>query len=136
MVELVWDERRRGTGQSASGVSLTVGENAHFSAGDLLSLGAAACLMDTFLALAEAARLPVLSYLSTAELVHDSDSSQPAHVRVRVYVATTSEAYRRQLEVLLTRARVASATGCLLGERLVVAGNCHVLADRAQATHS
>lgn len=120
MVELVWDATRRGTGRTASGASLAVGEDAHFSPADLVSLAAASCLMKTFLGLVEAANVPLLSYLSTADLTDDTSPGGRSRVHVRAFITTTSEDYRRQLETLVAQAHAASPIGCLLGDRLEV----------------
>lgn len=131
MVELVWDATRRGTGRTASGASLAVGADAHFSPADLVCLAAASCLMQTFLGLVEAAHVPLLSYLSTAELAEDAGPGGPGRVHVRTYLTTTSEEHRRQLEALVTRAHAASPICSLLGDRLDVSAEFHVLAARA-----
>jgi organic hydroperoxide reductase OsmC/OhrA len=132
MVELVWDASRRGTGRTASGASLAVGEDAHFSPADLVSLSAASCLMETFLGLAEAAKIPLLSYLSTAELEDDKAPNGRSRVRVRAYITTTSEDHRRQLEALVAQAHAASPIGCLLGDRLDVGAEFHVFRSPAR----
>lgn len=133
MVELVWDATRRGTAQTASGASLAVGEDARFSPGDLVSLAAASCLMKSFLALADASAVPLLSYLSTAELADELGPGRPARVHVRAYITTTSEDHRRQLEALVARARAASPIGCLLGDRLDLVSEFHVLSGAKEA---
>ena len=66
MIELVWDEERRGTGTTASGASLDVGDAAEWSPVDLLALAAAGCVMRTFLQVAAEEHVPVLGYLSTS----------------------------------------------------------------------
>jgi uncharacterized OsmC-like protein len=134
MVEVLWDATRRGTGRTASGASLAVGEDAHFSPADLVSLAAASCLMKTFLGLVESTALPVLSYLSTAELAEDPGRIGPAHVRVRAFITTTSEDHRRSLEALVARARALSPIGCLLGDRLDLVTEFHVLSGTAPRT--
>jgi organic hydroperoxide reductase OsmC/OhrA len=131
MVELVWDATRRGTGRAASGASLAVGEDAHFSPADLVSLAAASCLMKTFLGLAEAAHVPLLSYLSTAELAEDKGPGGRSQVRVRAYITTTSEEHRRQLDTLVAQAHAASPICCLLGDRVDVVAEFHVFLGSA-----
>jgi hypothetical protein len=66
MIELVWDEERRGSGACASGSSLNVGDAAEWSPTDLLALAVASCLMRTFLRVAAEEHVPVLGYVSTA----------------------------------------------------------------------
>lgn len=127
MVELVWDARQQGTGRGSSGTSLRVGAETHFSPEDLLGLAAAGCLMTTFLTLAEEASVPLLSYLSTAELVAGSVPGAPSRVRVRAYVTAATEADRERLERLVERTKAKSPIACLLGDRVEVLPEFRVL---------
>jgi uncharacterized OsmC-like protein len=73
MIELVWDDERRGSGTSASGSSLDVGDAAEWSPTDLPALAVASCLMRTFLRVAAEEHVPVLGYVSTASVEPRSD---------------------------------------------------------------
>jgi organic hydroperoxide reductase OsmC/OhrA len=133
MVELVWDARRQGTGRGSSGASLRVGVETHFSPEDLLGLAAAGCLMTTFIALAEGASAPLLSYLSTAEVVPGDPPDGPPRVRVRAYVTAATEDDRQRLEGLVERTKKSSPIACLLGDRVEVIPEFRVLAAPSRA---
>ena len=132
MIELVWDARREGTGRGASGAALRVGADTHFSPEDLLGLAAAGCLMKTFLTLAEEAALPLLSYLSTAELIQGEAPLRSPHIRVRTYVTAANEVDRQRLEALAKRATSTSPIACLLGDRVEVVPEVRVLAGASE----
>jgi len=127
MVEMVWDAERHGTGRTASGASLAIGDEAHFSPDDLVCLAAASCLMKTLLGMAEDEGVPLLSYLSTAELIRDAAESGSGRVRIRAYVSTDTDDDRRRLEALSERARTGSPIACLLGDRVEVVADVRVL---------
>ena len=133
MIELVWDARRQGTGRNTSGASLAVGDEAHFSPDDLVSLAAASCLMKSFLTLAAENKLPLLSYLSTSEVVHDDDARVPSRVRVRAYVVAANDTDRAGLEALVARAKAQSPVSRLLGDRVEVTFDVRVLSGAPPA---
>src|SRR5262245_48911893 len=66
--ETIWDGGRAGTGLSADGRALILGDPAGWRAEQLLLLAAEASFMDAFLAGAADVNLQVLGYLSSGHL--------------------------------------------------------------------
>ena len=128
MVELVWDAHRQGTGRAPSGASVHVGHDTHFTPEDLVGIAAASGLMTALLESADAAGVPVLSYLSTAEVVAGDRFEPRGHLRVRAFVTAANPADRARLEGLLELAKVKSPIACLLGDRLDFTLEARVLA--------
>ena len=116
MIELVWDAERTGTAVAASGASTRVGDEATFSPGDMMAMGASSCLMRTFLDLAARAHVRVLSYASTAEL--ESPPSGPPLLSVHAYLVASSDADRARLLELFADAQRQSSVCRLLDHRL------------------
>ena len=129
MIEFVWDEERRGTGTTASGASLDVGDAAEWSPVDLLALAAAGCVMRTFLQVAAEEHVPVLGYLSTS--VGASDEA-PSILVVPCIVVPTVIAEVAVL-VLMQQAVERSPVARLLADRLTVKPDVHQVASTAGA---
>lgn len=133
MIELVWDAGRLGTATGPSGMSVTVGEQAHFSPDDLLAMAAAGCLMRTFLRLAESAHLVVLSYAANARAEPACESGADPHVTVHAYVVAPSRADEVALAKLCDQSARTSPIIQLLGDRVTVTSEVRVLRETATA---
>lgn len=129
MIELVWDAGRLGTATAPSGMSVTVGEQAHFSPDDLLAMAAAGCLMRTFLRLAENAHLTVLSYAANARAEPACQSGADPHVTVHAYVVAPSRADEAALAKLCDESARNSPIVKLLGDRVTVTSEVRVLCE-------
>jgi uncharacterized OsmC-like protein len=125
MIELVWDEERLGTGTSASGASLGVGDGAEWSPTDLLALAVSGCLMRTFLRIAADEHVPVLGYVSTA-LVDATDEGPMLHVLPCIVVPTaaTTPAVLVSMQQAVMRSPVART----VAGRLTVRPDVHQVA--------
>ena len=130
MIELVWDEERRGTGTTASGASLDVGDAAEWSPVDLLALSVAGCVMRTFLQVAAEEHVPVLGYVSTSA-VEPSDEA-PSILVVPCIVVPTAVA-KVAVPVLMQQAVERSPVARLLADRLTVKPDVHQVASAAGA---
>lgn len=133
MIELVWDAGRLGTAVGPSGMSVTVGEQAHFSPDDLLAMAAASCLMRTFLRLAENAHLTVLSYAANARAEPACESGADAHITVHTYVVAPSRADESALAKLCDESVRKSPIVQLLGYRVTVTSEVRVLCETGAA---
>ncbi len=133
MIELVWDTARLGTATSPSGMTVTVGEEAHFSPDDLLALAAASCLMRTFLRLAEEDHAPILSYAATADAAPACESRAEAHVTVHAYLVTPSGGDADDLQVRFDRSVRVSPIARLLGDHVTVTSEMRVLSPADSA---
>jgi uncharacterized OsmC-like protein len=127
MIELVWDEIRRGTATSASGHTIAVGEQADFSPDDLLALATAACLMRTFLRLADEERAPLLSYAATARAAPACASNVRPHVTIHAYLLASSAADRASLTDRFARSVRLSPIARVLGDDITVTSEVRVL---------
>jgi organic hydroperoxide reductase OsmC/OhrA len=133
MIELVWDAGRLGTATSPTGMTVTVGEKAHFSPDDLLALSAASCLMRTFLRLAEEDHTPILSYVATARAAPACESNAEAHVTVHAYLVAASGDDVRDLQDRFDRSVRVSPIAQLLGDRITVTSEMRVLCPAESA---
>jgi organic hydroperoxide reductase OsmC/OhrA len=133
MIELVWDAERAGTATAPSGVSVTVGEDAHFAPDDLLAMSAASCLMRTFLRLAEEANLPILSYTATARTEFGCEDGDLPRVSIHTYLVAATNDEQRALQQLARRSVSLSPILQLLGDRAAVTSDVRVLYS-AEAT--
>jgi uncharacterized OsmC-like protein len=130
VIELVWDEERRGTGSSASGVSLGVGDAAEWSPTDLLALAVAGCVMRTFLRVAGEEHVPILGYVSTA-LVEPS-AGGPSVLVLPCVVVPTAVSTRAVLG-LMQQAVMRSPVAQTLAGRLIVRPEVRPVAPAAGA---
>jgi organic hydroperoxide reductase OsmC/OhrA len=126
MIELVWDAARLGTATAPSGASATVGEQGSFSPEDLIAMATAACLMRTFLRLADQAHIPILSYAATAHANISAPAGAP-HVAVHAYVVAPSCDDERDLMELSAESARLSPVAQLLGDRITIASDVRVL---------
>jgi organic hydroperoxide reductase OsmC/OhrA len=131
MVELVWDAKKRGTGRTEAGMSLTVGTRPQLSAEDLLGLATASCVMTTFLTVAEGAMLRPLSYLSTTEVETDSADRTFRRITVSAFVTAAEGTDRLELEAIFREATRRSPMARLLGDRVSATLDTHILCDAA-----
>lgn len=127
MVELVWDEHRRGTATSASGQTVAVGEHADFSPDDLLALATASCVMRTFLRLADEERAPLLSYAATARAAPACESDVRPHITIHAYLVAPSAADQKDLTDRFARSVILSPIARLLGPQVTVTSEVRVL---------
>jgi uncharacterized OsmC-like protein len=116
MIELIWDSGRLATTTAPSGASATVGEGADFTPDDLIAIAAAGCLMQTFLRLAEEARLPLLSYAATARVA--AGASALPRVVIRSFIVVAEPAVEGHVRDLLNQAYEASPVCRMLGDRV------------------
>lgn len=128
MVELVWDEDRLGTATGQSGISVSVGEAAHFSPDELLATAAASCLMRTFLRMADEAGIEVLGYSANAKASPACEADAAPAVAVHVYIVAPTEDARAGLLDLAGKSVRVSPIARLLGERLEATAEVRVLA--------
>lgn len=127
MIELVWDDERVGTATGTAGVSLSVGERAHFSPDELLASAAASCIMRTFLRMAGEAGVEVLSYASTASAAPACETDASPSVVVHSYIVAANEQARNDLATVAARSREASPIAKLLGDRLTFTANVRTI---------
>jgi organic hydroperoxide reductase OsmC/OhrA len=102
-----------------------VGDDASFSPDDLLAMAVSACLMRTFLGLAEAAQVSVPSYTSTATLEGAADLPR---VVLHSYLVTPSAAEGDRLRSLFEQARRSSPICGILGDRVACEAHVQVVA--------
>lgn len=112
MIELVWDSKKTGTVTSASGTTLVVGEDAPFSPEDLLAMAAATCFMRTFVGLAEADAVPILSFVATARV---EEAAGTPTIHIRSFVAAPVGRDGRVLDLLTRAARISPVCRMLEG---------------------
>jgi organic hydroperoxide reductase OsmC/OhrA len=127
MIELVWDDIRRGTATSSSGRTVAVGEQADFSPDDLLALAAATCLMRTFLRLATEEQAPLLSYAATARAAPACELDVRPHITIHAYLVAPSAADQRDLTDRFARSVTVSPIARLLDDVLTVTSEVRVL---------
>ena len=136
MIQLIWDDHRRGTATAPSCRSVTVGEGANFSPEDLLAMAGASCLMRTFLQLTEEAGIPILGFTATASL-DSADVARPSRVHVQSYVVAPQEACGEDLDQLFTAAVRTSPIARLLENRLAVTSEIRILCSaHTEALHA
>lgn len=127
MVEIAWDASGDASCGLPSGARLQLGPRAAWTPGELLAAAVANSVMQTFLAAAMDARIPVLAYVASAEL-RTPDAARPGvdlHARITVAAGVGSSV----VEALSKHARRTAPLTRLLSASLAVSSSVDVLVE-------
>ncbi len=125
MIELVWDQDRSGTGTSAAGRELEIGDGTLWPPEDLLALAVASCLMRTLVRLADADGVDVLGYVASAR-AEPSPATGVLVVELQTCVVARSDGVE-QIRTLCVRAREVCPIAHMLGDHLTVTTSVRVV---------